>query len=102
MIFWYHTTMKKEFSAEYKAKVALEAIRGMKSVSEIASAYQVHPTQIGFWKKQVLENLSALFTDKRTRQGKTQERLIDELYKKIGKREIEIEWMKKNLQFMDT
>jgi transposase-like protein len=94
--------MKKEFSSEYKAKVALEAVKGIKSISEIASAYSVHPTQIGFWRKQLLERLPVLFSDKRTKEGKTQERLIDELYKKIGKREIEIEWMKKNLQLMDT
>jgi transposase-like protein len=94
--------MKKEFSSEYKAKVALEAVKGIKSISEIASAYSVHPTQIGFWMKPLLERLPVLFSDKRTKEGKTQERLIDELYKKIGKREIEIEWMKKNLQLMDT
>ena len=94
--------MKKEFSSEYKAKVALEAVKGMKSVSEIASAYSVHPTQIGFWRKQLLERASSLFSDKRTKTGKTPERLIDDLYKVIGKRDVEIEWMKKNLQLMDT
>jgi putative transposase len=87
--------MKKQFSAEYKVKVAIEAIRGMKSTSEIASAYGVHPTQIGLWKKQLIEGAPALFTDKRAKDGKTPERMIDELYKVIGKRDVEIEWMKK-------
>jgi putative transposase len=93
--------MKKQFSAEYKVKVAIEAIRGMKSTSEIASAYGVHPTQIGLWKKQLIEGAPALFTDKRAKDGKTPERMIDELYKVIGKRDVEIEWMKKNLQVVD-
>lgn len=102
MEFWYNETMKKEFSAEYKVKVAVEALKGMKSMSEIASTYNVHPTQIGFWKHQLIERAPTLFTDKRTKDGKTSERLIDELYKLIGQRDIEIEWMKKNLQLMDT
>lgn len=94
--------MKKEFSAEFKAKVAVEAIKGIKSTSEIASAYSVHPTQIGLWKKQLVDCLPSLFTDKRTKQGKTQDRIIEELYKIIGQRDVEIEWMKKNLHIMDT
>lgn len=94
--------MKKSFSPEYKVKVAIEAIKGIKSMSEIASVYGVHPTQIGFWKRQLMERASTLFTDKRAKDGKTPERIMDELYKVIGKRDIEIEWMKKNLQLMDT
>jgi len=94
--------MKKQFSAEFKVKVAIEAIKGIKSTSEIASAYGVHPTQIGIWKHQLIEGAPALFTDKRVTGDKTSERMIDELYKVIGKRDIEIEWMKKNLQLVDT
>ncbi|MEK7201874.1 MAG: transposase [Patescibacteria group bacterium] len=94
--------MKKVFSAEYKAKVALEAMKGVKSNSEIATAYDVHPTQIGIWKQQLMNRASTLFTDKRAKDGKPPERIIDELYTVIGKRDVEIEWMKKNLQLMDT
>jgi len=93
--------MKKSFSAEYKVKVAIEAIRGVKSVSEIASAYQVHPTQIGFWKRQLLERAPSLFADQRTAAGKTQERLIAELYQTIGQRDIELAWLKKSLATVD-
>lgn len=102
MEFWYNENMKKAFSPEYKVKVALEAIKGIKSMSEIASAYEVHPTQIGFWRRQLIERAPSLFTDKRAKDGKTPERIMDELYKVIGQRDIEIEWMKKNLQLMDT
>lgn len=94
--------MKKEFSPEYKAKVALEAVRGEKKISEIASAYGVHPTQIGFWKHRLIEGLPNLFKDNRTKENKSQQELIDELYKTIGQRDIEIGWMKKNLQLLDT
>lgn len=94
--------MKKSFSPEFKVKVALEAMKGMKSISEIASAYSVHPTQIGFWKRQLMERAPTLFTDKRAKDGKSQDRIMEELYKVIGQRDVELEWMKKNLQLMDT
>lgn len=94
--------MKKTFSPEYKVKVALEAIKGAKSISEVASAYGVHPTQIGFWKNRLIKNASTLFTDKRSKDSKSQEQLIQELYKIIGQRDTELEWMKKNMQSLDT
>lgn len=102
MEFWYNCSMKKTFSAEFKVKVAVEAIKGIKSISEIASTYDVHPTQIGFWKHQLIERAPTLFTDKRVKKEKSPERLIDELYRVVGRRDMEIEWMKKNLQLMDT
>lgn len=80
----------------------MEAIKGIKATSEIASTYGVHPTQIGFWKRQLVDNASTLFTDKRAKDGKSQDRIIEELYKVIGKRDMELEWMKKNMQLMDT
>ena len=94
--------MKKTFPPEYKVKVALEAIRGLKSMSEIASAYGVHPTQIGFWKNCLIKNASVLFTDKRIKDNKPQDQLIQELYRLIGQRDVELEWMKKNQRLLDT
>ena len=94
--------MKKTFSPEYKVKVALEAIKGLKPVSEIASAYGVHPTQIGFWKRRLIEGASNVFTDKRTKNSRPQDQLIQELYRVIGQRDMELEWMKKNQQLLDT
>ena len=93
--------MKKSFSPQQKATVAFEAIRGSKSASEIASTHTVHPTQIRTWKEHPLAYASTLFTDKRTKDGKTQERLIDDLYKTIGQRDMELEWLKKSLQRFD-
>lgn len=90
--------MKKIFTSQQKAAVALAAIKSDKTVSQIASAYEVHPTQVQQWKKILQENISAVFTDKRTREGKAERELIDELYRVIGQRDIELAWLKKKLQ----
>ena len=91
--------MKKVFTPQQKAAVALEAIKGDRTVNQIASAYEVHPSQIQSWKKIVQENLSVLFTDKRRKEGKPEQELIDELYRTIGQRDIELGWLKKKFQF---
>jgi len=90
--------MKKVFTPQQKAAVALEALKGARSIAEIASLHEVHPTQIKNWKQQAQEYFPGIFTDKRTKEGKTQERLIDELYRLLGRREAEVAWLKKKLQ----
>jgi len=70
------------------------AIRG-ESISKLASQYQVHPNQIGKWKKLAEEDLSALFVDKRKKENYGKDRIIEELYENIGRREVEISWLKK-------
>ena len=89
--------MKKVFTPQHKAAVALAAVKGDKTISQIASAYEVHPTQVQQWKKLLLENMSFVFTDKRTKEGKPERELIDELYRTIGQRDIELGWLKKKL-----
>ena len=89
--------MKKVFTPQQKAAVALAAIKGDKTTSQIASDYQVHPTQVQQWKKILLGNMSAIFTDKRSTEGKAEQQLIDELYRTIGQRDIELGWLKKKL-----
>ena len=64
-------------------------------MSKLAGIYQVHPTQIGRWKKTLEEEAEKLFSDKRKKEDRNKERVIDELYRKIGKREMEISWLKK-------
>lgn len=90
--------MKKVFTPQQKAAVALEAIKGDRTINQIASAYEVHPSQIQSWKKVAQENLSILFTDKRRKEGKPEQNLIDELYRTIGQRDIELGWLKKKFQ----
>lgn len=90
--------MKKIFTSQQKAQVALAAIKSDKTTSQIAGLYQVHPTQIQNWKKQALMGLSEIFSDKRKKENQTQDQLIEELYKTIGQRDMELEWLKKKLQ----
>ncbi len=86
---------RRQFSAGFKAKVALEAIKGQRTVQEIASTFSVHPNQVAQWKRQALENLAELFTDGRRRTDLSDEELKSELYRQIGRLQMEIEWLKK-------
>ena len=90
--------MKKQFTPQAKAAVALEAIKGELTIAQIASKYEVHPTQISSWKKQAVEMLKIGFTDKRKKENFDQQRITDELYKTIGQRDMELAWLKKKLQ----
>jgi transposase-like protein len=87
----------KQFSREFKAKVALEAIRGLKTSAELSSEYGVHVTQIGKWKNELREGIPKLFSGKADRVEKDKDQLIDQLYKQIGKLQMENDWLKKKL-----
>ena len=89
--------MRKKFTPAKKAAVVLEALKSQKMINEISSEHEVHPTQIHEWKTQVVEAMPSIFTDKRTKDGKTEERLIGDLYQIIGQRETELAWLKKKL-----
>lgn len=78
--------------------MAIAAIIGEKTTSEIAGQYEVHPSQIGLWKKQALESMQNIFSDKRRKENWEQQRMIDELYKALGQRELELGWLKKKLE----
>lgn len=83
------------YDEQFKAKVALEAIKGEKTIAEIASQYQVHPNQIMGWKKHLLENVSGLFSRKRDPEITQMKEEMEELYKKIGRQDVELEFLKK-------
>lgn len=94
------TKKHKVFSPQEKAQVALAAIKSEKTMAQISSDYQVHSTQIGLWKKQALDNFTELFKDnhKKEKQIKiTHQEELDNLYKVIGQRDIELDWLKKKL-----
>lgn len=86
---------RKTYDDQFKAKVALEAIKGEKTLSEIASHFEVHPNQITQWKKQLLENVPSLFSKKKDPEIEELKKLMEELYKKIGQQNIELEFLKR-------
>ena len=87
--------MRKSFDSTFKAKVALEAIKGEKTLSQIASQYKIHANQIRQWKQRVLEELPGLFSRKREKSQADAEELKAELYRQIGQLKVELDWLKK-------
>jgi transposase-like protein len=85
------TTRRNKFKPDFKAKVALEALKGDKSTAELAQIFGVHPAQISAWKKQLLESAGSVFEGKRPAKSDAVD--IDELYKKIGKLEMERDFL---------
>jgi transposase-like protein len=92
---WEMAKQRRVHTAEFKAKVALEAIRGIKTASELAGEYGVHPVQIAAWKKQALAGMTDLFTDKRRKAAEDEEAIRDQLYQQIGQLQVELAWLKK-------
>ena len=93
--------MKKTiYPDKQKAQIALDAIKGQKTINQISSQYQIHPTQINRWKTIALESLPNIFSDdlRKNKQILEKNQLIEELYKIIGQRDMELEWLKKKLQ----
>jgi len=86
---------RRKHSAEFKATVALEALKGMNTVSEIAAKYEVHPVQVGNWKKELLERVPEIFERKNAARDKGSERLREQLEKKVGQLTMEVDWLEK-------
>jgi transposase-like protein len=86
---------RKSYSKDFKAKVALEALKGQKTANEIASEYGVHVSQINLWKKHLLDEAPGLFSRGRDREAVEQEVERDGLYRKIGRLQVEVDWLKK-------
>ena len=93
--------MRRSFTGAFKAKVALEAVRGEKSLSEMASRYEVHPNQIRQWKKELLAGLPDLFSDKRRRSEQDGEAEKARLYEEIGRLKVELDWLKKKHDLLE-
>jgi putative transposase len=90
-------TMRRQHSAEFKAKVALEALRGERTINELAAEYGVHPGQITQWKKVALEALPKLFSSRRGAKEKDEDALKAALYQQIGQLKVELDWLKKKV-----
>ena len=92
--------LRKRHDAAFKAKVALEAAKGEKTIAQLSSEFGVHANQIRQWRKQLLEELPRLFSDRRRKQEKDDEELRSELYQQIGQPKVELDWLKKKSQIL--
>jgi len=90
---------RQNYSKEFKARVALDAIKGQKTISELASEYKVHPNQIGQWKRKLLQGSAELFSRGKDREVEAHEAEKDRLYRQIGKLQVELEWLKKTVGY---
>jgi len=86
---------RKSYSADFKSKVALAAIKGQQTINEIASSFSVHPNQVMTWKKQALEAIPDSFSARRARDAQDDEVLKAQLYQQIGQLKVELDWLKK-------
>lgn len=85
----------------FKARVALEAIKEIKTIAELASMYSVHPTQIATWKRQALDILTSGFSEKHRKKENDEQDLVQELYRQIGRLKVEVDFLKKKMGIFD-
>lgn len=91
------TKQRRQFSAKFKFQVALEALKEQKTISEIASQYEVHPTQVKQWKKQLQEGGPEVFSEGSQKAEQAQAEVEANLYEQIGRLKMELEWLKKKV-----
>ena len=94
-------TKRRSFSADLKAKVAIEAIKGQRTISEIAARYNVHPNLVTLWKKALLAHAPEAFADSRARDRLADEELKAQLYQQIGQLKVELDWVKKKSHLVE-
>ena len=88
---------RRSFTAQFKAKIALEAVKNLKSINELAKQYQVHPNQITLWKKQLIEKAEEVFEGGEKKSLKGEEPETKELYEQIGRLKVQLEFIKKKV-----
>jgi transposase-like protein len=88
---------RKSYTPEFKAKVALEALKEQETLAELGSRFGVHPVVVGQWKKQLREGLSQVFADRRVQVAQAEAELQAQLYQQIGQLKVELDWLKKKV-----
>ncbi len=91
------STKRKRHSAEFKANVALEAVKGVQTLQQLAKDFQVHPAQITIWKQPLTGQVASRFQRGPTRTGLATEEALCQAYEKIGRLDVELDWLKKKL-----
>ncbi len=86
---------RRKHSAEFKARVALEAIKGLKTLSEIAREYEIHPVMVGKWKSEMLDRLPELFDGKASAKNQDTEKEQEKLHRKVGQLTMEVDFLEK-------
>ena len=92
---------RKSHSDKFKAKVALEAAKGLRTLSELSREFGVHPSQIQKWKQTLLESAPELFSRSGGEQSRSDEELTSKLYQRIGELEVKLDWLKKKSGYTD-
>jgi len=90
-------TTRRQHSPSFKAKVALEALRGEKTIAELSSQYEIHPNQILQWKKTLAEEAAGLFDNKSSKKPKDEKALVNRLYQQIGQLKVEKDFLEDSL-----
>ena len=91
---------RKKYSKELKAQIALDAIKGQKTIAELAFEYGVHANQISIWKKQLLDSAPDTFTSGKDKGAEKKEIECERLYQKVGQLQIEVDWLKKKTGYL--
>jgi len=90
---------RNSYTVDFKTRVALVAIRGLRSISEIASEFEIHPNLVSLWKKQALDNLPDVFKNTAKTKKDNSLELTSRLYQQIGQLQVELDWLKKKTGF---
>lgn len=88
---------RRKYSSEFKSKVAFAALKGDKTINELAKEFEVHPNQIGQWKKQLQSGMKDVFSSTKKKDNRDPEKLQALLYQEIGKLKMELDWLKKKV-----
>lgn len=92
---------RKRFTKEFKAKIALEAVKGQRTANELAQEFGVHVNQINLWKKQLLDAALRVFSRGKDQEAERLEQERDQLYRKVGQLQVEVDWLKKKTGLLD-
>jgi len=93
------TGIRKQFSSEFKVKVAMAALKGDRTIAELASEFQVHPTQVTTWRNELKDRAGEIFEGPKAKSSKEYKEEIERLYTDIGRIQVENNWLKKKLNF---